>query len=164
MENINPIVDKICILCKMPGKGGWTYVSVSEVAPDKHSWFGLVKVSGSIDGFEITKANLMPMGDGSLFLPVKSQIRKIIKKEEGDTVHVILYSEDLPPVVEDDFIVCLKDEPLAYHNYMQLNANEQKKISDWIYTVKNDQVRVERIAQAIEYLLHEKNIVKDNNV
>lgn len=31
----------------------------------------------------------MPMGDGKLLLPVKAEIRKQIKRQDGDFVHII---------------------------------------------------------------------------
>ncbi len=36
------------------------------------------------------------MGDGKMFLPVKAEIRKKIKKEAGDWVHVLLYTDNEP--------------------------------------------------------------------
>lgn len=152
-NNSIPLVDKTCLLQKMPGKGGWTFAAIPEIAQDKHAWFGWVKVNGSIDGYEISNYHLMPLGNGNLFLPVKAQIRKAIGKNEGDTVHIILYSQELPPVSENDFYTCLNDEPTAFQRFNQLVPSEQKKITDWIFTVKNDELRVERIAQTIERLL-----------
>jgi hypothetical protein len=151
-----PIVDKTYQLHKMPGKGGWTYALIPEIEQDKHAWFGWVKVRGTIDGYEISNYHLMPMGDGTLFLPVKAEIRKTIGKQEGDVVHVTLFSMDLPPVLEEDFLTCLKDEPQAFEKFNSLSANEQKKLTDWIYSVRNDQLRVERIVQTIEKLLNTK--------
>lgn len=152
-NNIKPLVDKKCVLQKMPGKGGWTFAAIPEIAQDKHAWFGWVKIRGTIDNFEISNYHLMPLGNGTLFLPVKAQIRKAIGKNEGDTVHVTLYSQDLPPVSESDFYICLNDEPMALKHYNQLSSTEQKKIIDWIFSVKNDDLRVERIGQSIEKLL-----------
>ena len=60
---------------------------------DKSKPFGWVKVKGTIDGVPFNKYHLMPMGNGKLFLPVKSEIRKKIKKVAGDSVHVILYPD-----------------------------------------------------------------------
>ena len=94
----------------------------------------------------------MPMGNGTLMLPVKGEIRKKIGKNEGDWVHVILYSQDLPTVVPEDFLICLKDEPTAYQKFMSMPEAEQKKLLDWIYSVKNDNLKVERIAQTINNL------------
>ena len=156
MENestITPLVDKDYLLQKFPQKGGWTFVAIPEIPQDKHAYFGWVKVRGSVDGYEISNYHLMPMGNGSLFFPVKAEIRKKIGKQEGDWVHVILYSQDLPPVQFEDFRICLADEPTALNKFNSLHKSEQKKITDWIYSVKNDQLRVERIAQSIENLL-----------
>lgn len=142
-----------CVLQKMPGKGGWTFAAIPEVLQNGQNWFGWIKVDGTIDGHEIRNYHLMPLSEGVLFLPVNAKIRKIIGKGEGDTVHVILYSQSLPPVQENDFLLCLRDEPVAFLNYNNLPLPEQEKITEWIYSVKNDDLRVERIARSIDRLL-----------
>lgn len=147
------LIDKEYTLQKFQGKGGWTYAAIPEIAQDKHAWFGTIKVRGSIDGYPIDNYHLMPMGNGILFMPVKAEIRKKIGKQEGDTVHIILYSLELPRVEEDDFSTCLKDEPDAWNNFCNLTDVEQKKWKDWVYSVKNDDLKVERIAQVINKLL-----------
>jgi len=147
-----PLVDSDYLLQKYPGKGGWTFAAISEISQDKHAWFGWVKVCGTIDNYEIDNYHLMPMGNGTLMLPVKSEIRKKIGKNEGDWVHITLYSQDLPKIELTDFFTCLQDEPIAFRNFQNLPPNEQKKLTDWIYSIKNDDLKVERIAQAINKL------------
>lgn len=146
------IIDKDYLLQKYPGKGGWTYAIIPEISQDKHAWFGWLKVRGSIDGYEISNFHLMPLGNGTLFLPVKAEIRKKIGKQEGDWVHIILFSQDLPRVVHEDFLICLQDDPIAYQNFQKLNNAAQKEIIDWIYSVKNDDMKVERIAKTLDKL------------
>lgn len=154
-ENTNPepLVDNDYLLQKMHGKGGWTYAAIPEITQDKNAYFGLQKVRGTIDDYEITNFHLMPMGNGVLFLPVRAEIRKKIGKNEGDWVRIILFSQELPNVVPDDFLVCLKDEPQAYANFQQLSENEQKTMIEWIYAAKRDDMKVERIVQSMDKLL-----------
>jgi hypothetical protein len=148
-----PLVDQNYLLQKIPGKGGWTFASIPQIAMDEHAHFGWVKVKGSIDSYEIDNYHLMPMGNGQLFLPVKAEIRKIIGKNEGDFVHIILYSKELPTIYPEDFLLCLKEEPVAHKNYLQLTENEKQQIIEWIYAVKRDDLKVERIVQSIDKLL-----------
>ena len=150
------LVDQKYLLQRFPGKSGWTYAEIPEIKQDKHAWFGFLKVTGSIDNYDLSNVNLMPKGNGNLFLPVKTEIRKKIKKQEGDWVHIILYSLQPPPVVQDDFFLCLKDDPIAFQAYNELTEIEQKSITDWIFSSKNDEVKVQRIANTLNRLTNKK--------
>jgi len=151
-----PLVDREYLLHKFPGKGGWTYTIIPEVLPDKHAPFGWVKVKGSIDGYEIKNYNLQPTekGDNRLFLAVKAEIRKAIKKGAGDYVHIILYRDNAPLEIPEELIVCLKGEPNAYEKFQQLKGSEQRVFIDWIYSAKTDETKVRRIAATIDKVLN----------
>lgn len=75
-------------LQKSSSKGGWTYVVWTE-SVNFFKTKGLVKVRGTIDGHPFL-SSFMALGNGTHKLPVKADIRKLIKKEEGNSVAVHL--------------------------------------------------------------------------
>ncbi len=151
-----PLVNKKCQLQKYPGKGGWIYTVIEEIAPDKRAKFGWVQVSGSIDGFELKRYKLMPMGNGKLFLAVRAEIRKAIGKTEGDTVHIILYADNTPIEIPEDFLLCLQDEPAAKQFFFTLTQSEQQFYIKWIYGAKQETTKTKRTMEAIGKLVKRK--------
>lgn len=148
----------------MEGKGGWTFVVISEIKPDIKRKFGMVKVKGHIDDYELMGYNLMPMASGQLFLPVKAEIRKKIKKQEGDWVTVELYADTSGLAIPEELIDCLKDEPKAYANFQKLAESGQKEYRDWVYSAKKDETKVARIAKMIDMLLNGKRLTGDKPI
>ncbi|MBA4054030.1 MAG: hypothetical protein C0490_04895, partial [Marivirga sp.] len=148
-----PLVNKKYKLERFAGKGGWTYARIPEISQNKKAHFGWVKVRGTIDGYEIRKYHLMPMGNGKLFLPVKAEIRKKINKKEGDLVHVILYPDNEPLEVPEEMLLCLKDEPAAFSFFNSMSESEQKFYIQWIYSARKDETKIDRLAKSINRLM-----------
>lgn len=146
------LVNKTVQMQKMPGKGGWTYVLIPEIKPAPNKPFGWQLVKGSIDDYLFSNYHLMPMGNGCLFLPVKSAVRKIIKKQAGDWVTVKLnYDTDLPTIPED-FLLSLKDEPKALEAFLSLTAEAQKNIIHQITHAGNIDKQINCMALIINNL------------
>jgi hypothetical protein len=147
-----PIVDEKYIIKKMPMKGGWSFVEFPNIPKHLKQPFGWVSVKGTIDGYEIKQFKLWAMASGNMFMPIKAEIRKKIKKEEGDWVHIILFHDDSPVVIPEEFLVCLMESPKAYAVFQSFRETSQKHYIDWIYDTKYLETRVNRIAKAIEKL------------
>ena len=147
-----PLVDQLLTIEKYPGKGGWSYVMIDGIPPDKKSKFGSVRVKGTIDNYEISQYNLMPAGNGRLFLPIKTEIRKKIRKEAGHTIHIILYSDATPVELTEELKDCFEFYPEAYETYKQLTDSEKKQYLDWVYEAKQDETKVRRIAKMMDRL------------
>lgn len=143
------LVDRRYLMQKYPGKGGWTYVVIEEIAPDKRARFGWVKVKGLIDDYPISQYKLMPMGNGSLFLPIKAEIRKKIRKEAGHYVFIQLALDDSPLEIPEELRLCLQDHPTAYEIFKSLTEGEQKSFVDWIYSAKSDVTQAARITKML---------------
>ncbi len=147
-----PLVDQQYLIEKMPGKGGWTYVVISEIPKSERLPLGLVRVRGFIDSYELKQFNLLPMKDGRMLLPLKLAVRKKIKKQAGDQVHVVLYADDSAVEVPDDLLACLLESPKAYAFFQRLSDSNKKYYIDWIEEAKKLDTKVERISKAIHLL------------
>jgi hypothetical protein len=52
-----------------------------------------------------------------IFSAVKAEIRKKIGKKDGDWVHVVLYADNRPTEIPEDFFLCLQEDPIAYRYF-----------------------------------------------
>lgn len=150
----DPIVNQDLLLQKFPGKGGWTYAEVPKGDIEKQSKFGWVKVKGTIDDYKIQGYSLMPIKGGKLFLPVKSEIRKQIKKQAGDHVRVKLFRDDSVFTIPEEIFDCLQLEPLSYERFMMLSPSHQREYVKWIYSAKKEETKAERINKMINKILN----------
>lgn len=147
------LVNAHYLLRRFPGKGGWTYAEIPEIAQNPANPFGWVQVKGSIDGFELKQYKLMPMGEGRLFLPVRAEIRKKIRKQAGDTVHVILYADDSSVEIPGEILECFDNEPPELlERFRTLADGQQKAFIDWIYKAKTEDTKAQRIVEMMDKL------------
>jgi hypothetical protein len=153
VKDPKPIFDAIVVLDRYPGKGGWTFAELRGLPPGKKVPFGSLRVKGSIDGHPILHYHLMPLGNGNLFLPVKAALRKILNKQEGDPVHVVLHLDDEPVELPADLRECLALEPGATERFLALPQGEQQRLIEQVRIAKREETRVERIAGILARLL-----------
>lgn len=133
---------------KYPGKGGWTYAILPANIGGGKGPFRWLRVKGTIDGFAIKNYNLMPIADGRLFLPVKAEIRKKIRKEAGEMVRVILYEDHDEMEIPEELILCLK-EGETFQHFQAISESERKAFVTWIYEAKTEKTKVDRITRTI---------------
>lgn len=148
-----PLVNHEYLLQKFAGKGGWTYAEIPEILQNPNNPFGWVKIRGFVDDYELKQYKLMPMGNGKLFLPVKAEIRKKIKKQAGDYVHVILFSDDSKLEIPQEIIECFEHESKKiYETFLNFTEGEQKAYLDWIYEAKTEETKANRIVKMMSRL------------
>ncbi|WP_293918395.1 MULTISPECIES: YdeI/OmpD-associated family protein [unclassified Sphingobacterium] len=151
-EGSDLLVDNIYNIEKFEGKGGWHFIRLPEIAQDRNAKFGWVRVSGTIDHYEIRHYNLQAMGNGILFLPLKADIRKKINKKEGDQVHVRLFRDNSDIEIPKELKACLTDEPALYRCFINLPEKERKSIIKRICSATKEADKIKRIAQTLQDL------------
>lgn len=76
------------------GFGAWTYhLRIPGTAEIEGRW-GYMKVSGTIDDYEVKNLNLAPRKNEDKIISINRKIREAIGKGAGDTVRVTLYLHD----------------------------------------------------------------------
>ena len=137
---------------KFSGKGGWTFIRLPLSIFPSGKTFGMLKVSGSIDTFAFEGKHLMPMGDGSLFIPVAKSIRAIIKKEAGDRVQLKLLRDEIPSEAPQELVDCLQDDPGKYQLFQTLPKEDQSKWITYIYATSALEEKTARIISLLSAL------------
>ncbi|MDN3688782.1 DUF1905 domain-containing protein [Cyclobacterium jeungdonense] len=147
-----PLVHQRKLLEKFPGKGGWTYISLPEVAYEKSFPFGMVRVQGSLDAYLLGTVKLMPKGNKELFLPVNARIRKALGKEAGDDVLVKLYKVASPTSIPEEVLICLKDSPGSLEKFYSLPGWKQTLYLEAIVDSKTPAEETAKILKLLEVL------------
>ncbi|WP_144606081.1 DUF1905 domain-containing protein [Algoriphagus algorifonticola] len=137
---------------RFSGKAGWTYIPFSKENISAKNPFGMLKVSGSIDEYQFKDKHLMPIGDGRLFLPLAKQVRKKIKKEAGDSVHLKLYRQALPDSAPPELLDCLRDDPGKLRLFDLIPTEEKEKWVSFIYSANSEEEKATRIVKLLEAL------------
>ena len=138
----------------IPGNGAWTYQLIIPNTKDIKGKWGDIKVSGTIDSFEIRNRNLGPMKNADKKMALNSEIRNSIGKGAGELVNVTLYldNQNEQKTIESEMIFqCFKDAAV-FHLFNKLQIGEQNNIINDINSAATENQKVERIVKFISKL------------
>ena len=135
-------------------KTGWTYVLVpqqiaEQLKPGMRQSF---RVKGNLDEVLVEHLALIPMGEGDFIIPLKTDLRRKLRKQKGETLQISIEADDRPLPMSEDFLACLEDEPNALAQFNKLPGSHQRYYSKWIEEAKTEATKAKRIAQAIRGL------------
>jgi Domain of unknown function (DUF1905) len=144
------------IIQYIQGNGAWTYQLIIPNTKNIKGKWGDLKVSGTIDAFEIKNKNLGPMKNADKKMALNAEIRNAIGKSAGDIVSVTLYLQNKNDTTTNDIIFdCFKDaEVLDFFKTLQVAA--QNEIIKTINAVATEQQKVEKIIHVIAQLNQQK--------
>ena len=136
-------------------KTGWTYIDVpadiaQQLKPGNKKSF---RVKGHLDDFSVSGIALLPMGEGNFILPLNSEIRKAIRKEEGATLNVRLEVDNYYVIHPPPELVDYMEEDLESKEYFySLTKSHRDYFVKWIDSAKTEPTRLNRIVQTAHAL------------
>ncbi|MDX1477867.1 MAG: YdeI/OmpD-associated family protein [Saprospiraceae bacterium] len=115
---------------------------------------GRVPVKVTFDGVPY-RGSLVRMGTDCHVIGLTRAIREQIGKSFGDQVHVVLWRDDAPRVVEVPDVVKrrLSSHPEAVRVFDGLSYTHQKEYVQWITEAKRDDTRARRLDKMVEMLM-----------
>lgn len=148
MINFKTIIEKFG---SKEEKTGWCYIFISQELAEllKPGFKKSFRVKGRLDSLKIEKVSLSPMGEGDFIMAVNSTMRKALGKQQGSEVSVNIEADPSILEINEDFLECLSDEPLALEFFNSLAPGHRRYFSNWIESAKTNETRTKRIALAI---------------
>jgi hypothetical protein len=150
---------KILQFGEMGEKTGWSYIRISaalaeKLMPGNKKSF---RVKGRLDDHAIEKMALLPMGEGDFIMALKASIRKILRKQKGDTLRVELEVDKAVIKPPKDLMECLEDEPEALAYFKTLPKSHQNYFGNWVREAKTEGTRTKRLASVVMALTRRLN-------
>ena len=138
------------VLVRPEGTGTWTYLVVPFDTNKEFGTKSQVRVKGTVDGHPF-QSTLLPTGGGGHFLVVKSDVRKAIVKEAGETVRVTIEPDSEPRSVKvpKDLLQAIRGDSGASAAFERMAYSHQKAYVDWVEEAKRQGTRGDRIKKAL---------------
>jgi hypothetical protein len=135
-------------------KTGWSYIEVPEEVASKikPGYKKSFRVKGWLDNYAIDRTSLLPMGGGNFIIPVNATIRKALGKRKGAVINASLEADEREVEINEAFLVCLADEPIALEYFNSLARGHRNYFSKWIESAKTEETKANRIARAVTAL------------
>ena len=134
-------------------KTGWTYIYIPEnlalqIKPNTRTSY---RVKGSMDNLPVSGMAMVPMGEGDYIIALKGELRRKLRKKDGDPLRVSLQEDQdfqipMPPELEE----ALSDQPHFLENFLKQPKSHQHYFFNWINSAKTDPTRAKRIAMTID--------------
>jgi len=134
---------------KLKKVGTWT---IAPAPFDTQKVFGVkghVRVKGTINGYAFGGVSLMPMGDGTHFLAIKTEIRKAIGKEAGDVVEIMLETDSSELKVPAELKEAFKASPEAKKMFEAYSYSHKKLYVSHIDEAKAKETKMKRAVESV---------------
>lgn len=113
-----------------------------------------VRVTGTINGHAIDRA-LIPMGDGSHYILLNTEMRRTMGLRAGSAVAVVLTENDRPEELElpEELAACFEMEPEAQQLFDAHIPSVRRNVVYWIASAKTPETRAKRAAEMLHRIM-----------
>lgn len=133
-------------------KTGWSYVFIPQdvahqIKPDNRRE---VRVKGFIDDLAISGICMMPVKGDGFIIPLRKDIRKALRKEEGAEIFLQLeWHADFKIEMPDDLEICLGQEDGILEHFLSMPKSHQNYFINWLNTAKTEPTRTKRLIMIV---------------
>ncbi len=113
-----------------------------------------VRLLCSINHTDAFQCGLVALGEGAAYISINTKRMKQLGLKEGDMVHVALQKDtsEFGMEMPDALAVLLEQDDRGMLCFQHLTAGKQRYVIQYVSTVKNPQLRVDRAIMLIENL------------
>jgi uncharacterized protein DUF1905/bacteriocin resistance YdeI/OmpD-like protein len=134
---------------KMQKLGSWVIVITPIDVRKIFGKAGHVRVKGTIDGFPFDNTSLMPMKTGEHCMPIKSVIRKSIRKAAGDAIEIILEEDHAELKVPVELKEAFEASPEAEKMFNAYSPSHKRNYTNYISDSKKKETRERRAVTCV---------------
>lgn len=139
-------------------KTGWSYVFVpqeiaNQIKPDHRREF---RVRGFLDQVKVNGMCMMPVKGDGFILPLKKELRRTLKKEEGHHLNIQLeFDADFKIEMPADLEICLAQEDGLLERFVAMTKSHQNYFINWLNTAKTEPTRTKRLVMIVNAIAHQ---------
>lgn len=140
-------------------KTGWSYV---EMPVDVWKKLKLknrreFRIKGFFDDVKVERLACMPAKEGHFIIPLNTELRKKLGKNEGAMLNLKFELDDSPPLQSPELMECLNEDKIALAQFNSLLLSHKNYFHRYIYTAKGAATKAGRIVNVINAMHKKQN-------
>jgi hypothetical protein len=146
----------------MQKKGGWTIAPVPFDVKKVFGTGGPVRIKGTMDGIAFGGSSMIPVGNGKHAITIKAVFRKLMRKEAGASIEIILEKDTSELEIPIELTEAFEASPEAKQLFDSLTYSYKRNYTYYISQSPRKETREKRAVETVLKLekdFFEKGIV-----
>lgn len=142
------------ILETRPGKWGFSFITFPYPVEEEFGTRAMVRIRGTINGIALDRA-LIPMGDGTHYIRINTDLRRQAGLRTGNEVVVSLTQNEEPDVLEipEELEACFDIEQGSRELFEAHITSVKRGVIHWITSAKTPATREKRAVEILRRIV-----------